>query len=140
MFATDNLKECPTCQKSGYVNETYVLSSVMETEKKKLQKTIKSIEYDKNYYKEKCERNQFWNDNSWIIGLVLFVILAIGVAFAISNHTFQPDPPITVGDKIKRCSEKSGKVRCICMSGYVTELPKEGQADYVLLVNRCYAD
>lgn len=25
-------------------------------------------------------------------------------------------------------------------SGYITELPKEGQADYVLLVNRCYAD
>lgn len=142
MSVSENLKECPTCKTSGYVNEAFITISEHNKEVVRLKNCL---EQQTNLLDKTLKRNveakyNFWDRNSWIFFVIIAAVVISVVAFAISNHTFQPDPPVTIGDKIEKCTQKSGKDRCICMSGYVSELPKEAQADYILLVNRCYEE
>lgn len=133
------LIECPTCKTSGYISETYVTISEYNKQKTEHEKTVKSLKYDLERSRDRESRLYFWKNNQTTIGWFIAAIIIISIAFAISTHEYEPDPPLTIGDKIAQCSERNSDKICPCISSFLGEITEKEQRDALAKsVESCY--
>ena len=131
--------DCPTCKTSGYISETYVTISEFNKQKEEHEKIVDNLLSDLRYSRDRISKLSFWNNNQNIIGWIITAVIIISIAFAISTHEYESDPPLTIGDKIANCSNKPDSKICPCISSFLSEIAVKEQRDALeKTVESCY--